>query len=148
MDFTGIGSIADFAKGIFDKFWPPDADPNEKLKAVAEVQTMIEARESKLIDAQKSIIVAEMEQSDKFTKRARPAVVYSGLGFIFLNHVLAPITAYVAVLFGNDILELPTLELPNQFWWAWTSVCSIWVIGRSAEKRGVNNNIVKLITGS
>jgi len=27
MDITGLGSVFDFAKGVMDKIWPPQADP-------------------------------------------------------------------------------------------------------------------------
>jgi len=147
MDITGLGSIADLAKGVLDKIWPPDADPTEKLKAQMALQKVIEARESSILDAQKSIIVAEMQQGDKFTKRARPTVVYAGLAFIFLNNVVPKIALYVAALSGKVIPTMPQMELPTEFWWAWTSICSVWAVGRTMEKRGAEGKILSLITG-
>ena len=141
MDLTGLGSVADLAKGVMDKFWPPAADPNEKLKAQLALQQVVEERENKLIEAQRSIIVAEMNQGDSYTKRARPTIVYAGLLFIFMVHVLFPIMTY----FSKQ--TLPEISLPTEFWWAWTGVCGIWIVGRSAEKKGVENKIVSMITG-
>jgi len=143
MDLTGLGSIADLAKGIMDKFWPPSADPNEKLKAQMALQQMIEIRENAVIDAQKNIIVSEMAQGDSYTKRARPTIVYAGLAFIFMVHVVMPILSFFK---GTP---MPTsITLPAEFWWAWTGVCGIWVIGRSAEKRGAEGAVISAITGS
>jgi len=142
MDLTGLGSVFDFAKGIMDKIWPPAADPNKKLEAQILLQTMLETRENNLIEASKSVIVSEMQQGDTFTKRARPCVVYAGLGFIFLNHVFIPVFAF----FTNK--PTPTVTLPAEFWWAWTGVVSVWMIGRSYEKAGVVNTIVSTITGN
>jgi len=141
MDLTGLGSIADLAKGVLDKIWPPSADPNEKLKAQAELERMLNEREGKVIEAQKSIIVAEMAQGDSYTKRARPTIVYAGLGFIFMVHVVLPMLSFFK---GTS---MPSLSLPEEFWWAWTGVCGIWVIGRSFEKRGAEGAVISAITG-
>ncbi len=141
MDLTGLGSIADLAKGVLDKFWPPLANPEEKLKFQLELQRMIEARESAIIDAQKSVMVAEMTQGDPYTKRARPTICYAGLGFIFLVHVAFPIVSF----FAKE--TMPTIALPEEFWWAWTSVVGVWAIGRSFERVGAQNKITALITG-
>jgi len=141
MDITGLGSIADLAKGIIDKIWPPQADPNEKLRAETELRRMLQERENAVIEAQRAIMVAEMQQGDAYTKRARPTVVYAGLVFIFLVHVAFPIISW----FTRQ--KLPDLALPEQFWWAWSGVVAVWFIGRSAERRGVGGQIVKAITG-
>ena len=142
MDLTGLGSIADLAGGIINKIWPPSADPNEKLKAQAELERMLNEREGTVIDAQKNIIVAEMSQGDSYTKRARPTIVYAGLAFIFMVHVVLPMLAFFK---GTPV---PSLTLPAEFWWAWTGVCGIWIIGRSAEKVGTGGAVVSAITGS
>lgn len=141
MDITGLGSIFDFAKGVIERIWPPDADPNKKVEAQLRLQEMLEAREAAVIEAQKSIIVSEMSQGDAYTKRARPTIVYAGLAFIFAVHVAFPIL----IFFTGE--TLPALSLPEEFWWAWTGVCGIWVFGRSMEKRGASNKIVDMITG-
>lgn len=79
MDLTGIGSIADLAHGIMDKFIPPKATEAERLAVNLQLQDMLQKREASVLDVQKSVMVAEMGQEDKFTKRARPMVVYAGL---------------------------------------------------------------------
>lgn len=142
MDLTGIGSIASFAETVVNKIFPPSADPNEKLRAQTDIQKMIESRENAVIDAQKSIIVSEMQQSDNFTKRARPSVVYAGLAFIFFNHVFLPCYAFF------KSAPVPEVSLPSEFWWAWTGAVGIWMVGRTMEKRGAASDIIGKITGS
>lgn len=142
MDLTGIGPVADLAKGIIDKIFPPKMSEAEKASAQIALQEMLQKRENLVIDAQKSIIVSEMQQGDNFTKRARPTLVYAGLVFIFLVHVVFPIAAYLTSQ------KLPELSLPEEFWWAWSGVCGVWVLGRSAEKRGVTGKLVGMITGN
>jgi hypothetical protein len=121
-----------------------EVDKNAHEIAVKEYELQVKLEDSvqSLIDAQKSIIVAEMQQADTFTKRARPMMVYAGLLFIFLNHVILP---YISYFVGKNV---PPIVLPDQFWWAWTGVCGIWMIGRSAEKMGNTSKLVKQITGS
>lgn len=149
IDLTGFGSVADFAKGVMDRFWPPKMDEGEKAKIQLQLQDMLERRENTVIETQKSIIVAEMQQSDNFTKRARPSIVYFGLAAIGLVHVALPVLAWAALTFSGKPLDaMPQIALPGEFWTTWGGVCGIWVIGRSAEKRGMTGKIVSAITGS
>jgi len=142
MDLTGIGSIADLAKTVIHQFLPEKMSEEQKAKVQIVLQEMLQERENRVIDAQKSIIVSEMQQGDNFTKRARPTLVYAGLVFIFLVHVLFPIASYLTSQ------KLPDLSLPKEFWWAWSGVCGVWVLGRSAEKRGVTGKLVNLVSGN
>jgi hypothetical protein len=151
IDLTGLGSVAELAKGLVDRFLPPAATETERMAAQLQVQEQLERRESAVLDAQKGIIVAEMQQSDTFTKRARPAIVYFGLAAIGLVHVLLPMFAwFVLVLNGKPMDSMPQIVLPGEFWATWGGVCSIWVIGRTMEKRGVTGiagQIAGLVTG-
>jgi hypothetical protein len=146
-DITGLGSVFDFAKTVVDKIWPPSADPNAKLQAEAALAVMMQQRENAIVDAQKSIITAEMQSGDRFTQRARPMVVYAGLAFIFLVHVLVPcLTAVVAAVKMKtgippetlaSLAQLKELSLPEEFWWAWGTCVSIWSLGRDSVKIGL-----------
>ncbi len=153
LDLTGIGSVADLAKSVVERFLPAKMSDGEKANATLQLQELLQKREDALIDAKRSIIVAEMNQGDAFTKRARPMIVYAGLAFIGLVHVVFPITAWIVLIAtGEPLANMPELTLPTSFWTAWGGVTSIWVIGRSAEKKGVANanmeKIVRLVTGS
>lgn len=141
MDLTGIGSVASLAESIIGKLWPPSADPNKKIEAQLELQRMLEMRENAVVNAQREIMVAEMQQTDAYTKRARPTIVYAGLVFIFLVHVAFPLLSWW------KSMVLPTLGLPEEFWWTWGGVCGVWILGRTMEKRGATGSLVSLITG-
>lgn len=156
MDVTGIGRIASFAENLVDRFFPPDASPEQKAKIAAAISQEVATRDQ----AKSNILVEELKQKDKFTKRARPTVVYGGLFMIFLNYVLFPMIGR-SVGFFQDTTQLEQimpliqpLELPGEFWAAWGGVVSTWVLGRSAEKiRGVDHQsnlgkAVSLITGN
>lgn len=113
-------------------------------KVIGAINTNLRAKER--------VLVAELQQGDNYTKRARPTVVYVGLAFIFLVHVLIPMAVYFAVMFGLELPEnLPELKLPTEFWLAWGGIVSTWAIGRSVEKAkigGIAGRLASVITGS
>ena len=83
-------------------------------------------------------------------------MVYFGLGLIFLNYCVIP----GLQLLAGAHLKCPAdsipaecrvaggIELPAEFWWAWGGIVGTWAIGRSFEKAGANNRLVRAITGS
>lgn len=149
IDLTGLGSVAEVAKGLIDRFLPPSMSEGEKAAAQIQIEQMLERREASLIDMQRSVITSEMHQGDNYTKRARPTIVYAGLVFISLVHVILPMAAWmVLIITGKPLTNMPEIVLPAGFWSAWGGVCSIWVIGRSAEKRGASGAMLSLITGN
>jgi len=93
------------------------------------------------IKAKQAIIVAEMQSGDVFTKRARPMMAYAGMALIVLNYGILP---WVARFSGVPATPVP---LPVEFWGAWGTVVSVWQVGRSLERRGAQNKVVKAITG-
>jgi hypothetical protein len=139
---AAIPVVGELVKTILDKIWPPAADPNEKLKAEMVLTQMLQERENTLIAAQRDIMVAEMQQLDNYTKRARPTIVYAGLFFIFMVHVAFPLLTW----YTKQVL--PTLALPEEFWWTWGGVCGVWIIGRTMEKKGLGGAVVSAITGT
>ena len=134
---SGISGLGGLISNVMDRFWPPQMDEKQKT----ELQAALEIKLSEFIAAregmQRDVMVAELQQTDPYTKRARPTIVYSGLAFIFLVHVLLPMAGWISVIVKNQPLPAtPPLALPTEFWWAWTGVCGIYAIGRTMEKRG------------
>ncbi len=170
--FSGsAGNIVDSLSDAVDKFVTTD---EEKAKLKIELDKLMidqqknsfefqkqmeelsQKREEQLeksirseLEAKSQIIMAEMQQDDKFTKRARPTVIYVGLVFIFLE------------MFGLRYLILNSIEFDNlkeiidssesifeTFLLAWGGVVGTYAVGRSLEKRGVKNKLTSAITGS
>lgn len=144
-DLTGLGTWGTAAGKLIDAIAPKSETPEERMQ---------------LTQTAENIIVAEMTQSDNYTKRGRPTIIYAGLAFIFLVHVFAPILfkllifakANVSVDQLAQLQSIQKLSLPAEFWWAWGSVVSIYSIGRTWEKNGANQGILgkvtSLITGN
>lgn len=142
MDLTGIGSVAQFAGGLMDRFWPKKMTEEEKTTLQTNLANAIEERDVQRDQLKAEVMKAELSQGDTYTKRARPTVVYMGLLFILLVHVIFPIAAF----FFKQ--EMPVISLPTEFWYTWGGVCSVWMIGRTMERNGAANKVIGAITGN
>ena len=99
------------------------------------------------LDAKKSVLMAELNQDDRYTKRARPTVVYVGLVFILLEllglrHIIMHYIEVDATIIANSD------QIFKLFLGVWGSVLSVYSIGRSVEKRGTRKSWTSVITGS
>lgn len=148
--FSGsLSGVIDSVGGIIDKL---SLSKEEKQEFKLEMQSRLLQMEQELeetyrkeLESRADIIKSEMAQGDVFTKRARPSLIYTGLLFIFIVHVLVPVIAFIA---GTPADNLPEINLPDEFWWAWGTVVSVYGAGRSAEKMGVTNRATQFLTGS
>jgi hypothetical protein len=148
--FNGsLTGVIDSVSGVIDKF---SLSKEEKQEFKLEMQSRLMQMEKELeetyrteLESRADIIKNEMIQGDRFTKRARPAIIYAGLIFIFIVHILVPVIAYIAGVPGD---KMPAIDLPEEFWWAWTTVVGVYGVGRSAEKMGATNRATRFITGS
>lgn len=140
-----IGTVIEKVGGVIDEF---HLSGEEKKKFKLEMEALLQKRDSEIeetirseLQAKERILVAELTQGDKFTKRARPTVVYAGLGFILFNYCLVPVLAKV---FGSDVTPL---ALPPEFWYGWSGIVATWSVGRTFEKRGAQDRVTRAITG-
>jgi hypothetical protein len=140
------GGLVDSVANVADRFiQTPEEKEQFKLameQVISDRQANVEATAQAELQAKERIIVAEMNQGDNYTKRARPTVVYGGLLIIAFNYCLVPL---IQTLFA---IEVAPFALPDDFWMAWGSCVGIWSIGRSFEKYGVNNSGTRMVTGS
>ena len=145
--FSGtIGGIVREVGNTVDKFVTTD---EEKMQFKIKLEELLQKRDLELeqslrkeLEAKERVVVAELQQGDNYTKRARPTVVYMGLFFIFINYCLVPLVSKFAGL------GIEPLDLPAGFWAGWSGIVGTWSIGRSLEKKGMGGKIVSAITGS
>lgn len=147
-----LGLVKDIAS-VVDRFVTTGdeklAFASKRAEFEADLLGLVSARDSEIeqtlrteIQAKERVLVAELQQGDNYTKRARPTVVYAGLAIAFVNYVLLPWVAHFAGL------SLPEINVPTEFWVGWSGIVATWVIGRSAERRGLQNKVVESITGN
>lgn len=128
----GVDKIANGLGGLVDRFITTSDEKNQfKLEMQKVIQAEAESMSRLAIaeyESKKEIIVAELQHGDNFTKRARPSIVYVGLGVIIYNYCLVPTLQSIASV------PLVQFNLPEEFWYAWTGVCGVYAWGRSKEK--------------
>ncbi len=139
------GGLVQSVGDIADKFIQT---PDEKAAFKVALEKVLQLRDSEVeqtiraeLQAKERIIVAEMAQGDNYTKRARPTVVYFGLGVIAFNYCLVPLMQLL-----TNVTVAP-FALPAEFWLAWGGCVSIYNIGRSMEKRGNRNRFTEKVMG-
>jgi hypothetical protein len=142
----GLGAFAEKVGGVVDRFVQTK---DEKAAVMLELEGIAAAQAQNLeetiraeLGAKERIMVAELQQGDNYTKRARPTVVYFGMLVIFLNYVVAPI---VGTFMGKELEEF---ILPTEFWVAWGGIVATWSIGRTFERRGVQSKTLSVVTGN
>ena len=142
----GAKGIVDGLGGIIDKF---KLAPGEKEQFRLEAEALLQKRDSEIettlrreLEAKERVLVAELQQGDNFTKRARPSVVYVGLAAVVFNYCVIP----TILTFTGHAAE--PFELPTAFWAGWSGIVATWQIGRTMEKRGANNRFTRAVTGS
>lgn len=142
------GSIGKTFSAIGDtvkKFVTTDGD---RMKLQTELEEILQKRDSEVeqtiraeLNAKADFMKAELQQGDNFTKRARPSIIYTGLGLVIANAIMGWVSAFTDT-------TIPVLNAPVEFWYAWGGICSAYVLGRSSEKRGKRDKVTSFITGA
>ncbi|USE03013.1 hypothetical protein JKJ11_25605 [Vibrio sp. SCSIO 43133] len=114
---------------------------------IAEREKQIHDTYQREISASKDVIVAELHQSDLYTKRARPTVIYAGLLFVFLE-LLGLRVALLSHLEASSVVIESSTAILSAFLYMWGTVAGAYALGRSAEKRGISNSVTRLVTGA
>lgn len=135
---SAIGEALKGAFGLID-----DLNTSEEEKAAAKIkmqelfnqqQRDLMANYQKEIATTRDVIVAELTQDDKFTKRARPAVMYMFILIIALNYCIFPYINHFIILFMKTPKELPLITLPQEAWNLFGIIFGVYGLGRSVEK--------------
>lgn len=147
---SGAGTLVESVGSTIDKF---HTSKEEKALLKIELEKVLQQRDSEVeqtirseLGAKERIIVAELNQGDRYTKRARPTFIYVGLGAIVFNYCLVPLIMLFMKLAGVE-LEILAFDLPVGFWSAWGGIVGSYAIGRSMEKRGNGGKVTELMTG-
>jgi hypothetical protein len=121
---------------------------------IATMETLTQQREKEIeetirkeLEVKQNILMAELNQDDKFTKRARPTVVYVGLAFILLELLGLRHIIMHHIGIDKEMVENSDQVL-KMFLGVWGGVLGVYSIGRSVEKRGTRNSWTSLITGN
>lgn len=97
LDIAGIGSLAQAAKGIADKFWP-DKTEVEKAKLAEELQMVM--NEYNLSMGQIEVDKIEAASTNWFIAGWRPACGWVGVLGLGYASIIEPSMRFVATLWG------------------------------------------------
>jgi hypothetical protein len=148
---TIASSFGNITSGITDVISKFVKDPNQAailsseltkltIKAEADIAAGVEESYQQELKSKTEIMVAELKQDDKFTKRVRPTLLYAGLAMIVLDFLLR----WACVFIGKEVLAF---TIPSFFQEIWAGLCMVYIVSRSSEKKGTGNKLTKLITG-
>lgn len=130
--FDFLGGIIKPITDLIDNLSTSDEEKLTLKNKLMDIQNQANAKlleyESTIVKAKADIMVAELQQTDNYTKRARPTVIYGGLVILAINHVILP---WVTFFQG---MVLPAIVLPDAFWIAWGGICGVYAFGRTKEK--------------
>ena len=80
------------------------------------------------LETRARIIESDNKSGDKWTRRARPSVVYSGIAMFGIEFIVRVIAVFSKI-------DLPDSTLvPEPMIYSWTVVSSVWAGGRTIEK--------------
>jgi hypothetical protein len=155
LSFLG-GPFEKVANGVKSLIGAFVEDPGKRHELEVQIDTLlhdermaIEATIVKELEAKERIFVAELQQSDNFTKRARPTVIYAGVIMAMFEAVMKAL-AYLSLFAPPEGFD--GTIVPEWFYGAWAAYGSVYAIGRSMEKRARSNGstpgrLVSMITG-
>jgi len=119
---SGAKEVLSGVDGIIGRF---KMSPKEKKDFKLQMEELLQKRDAEIehtiqqeLSAKENVLVAELQQGDNYTKRARPTVVYAGLIFIFLNYILVPVIQSIS---GANV---EAFQLPTEFWAVWGGIVS------------------------
>ncbi len=122
-----INKVADAANEL-------DLPQEEKMQFKQNIQNIILERQKEAEQAERAkprsaaeVTTSELRQDDKYTKRARPTIIYVGIALIIWAYAVVPIL--------NSQFELGVpVDIPQFFWNAWAAIVVAYAGGRSVEK--------------
>jgi hypothetical protein len=123
----GIGTAMEIAKSLTNRFLPPSASESEKMEAQLKIKKMIEDRDRAVMDAQRDIVVAEIQGESWLQRNWRPILMLTVVLIVANNYLIYP---YLSLFFSKALI----LELPERLYSLMEIGVGGYVVGRSVEK--------------
>jgi hypothetical protein len=123
----GISTAMDIAKSLVNRFLPASASEAEKMEAQLKIKKMIEDRDKSIMEAQRDILVAEIQGESWLQRNWRPILMLTVVSIVANNYLVYP---YLSLFFSKALI----LELPERLYNLMEIGVGGYVIGRSVEK--------------
>lgn len=136
-----VGAVGD----VLDKVTTTQDEKNKAEIAKMQLQIYIQQRLIELenevektvqqdLENQRELIKLEMQNSDPYVRRARPSIIWVGLGIMIFNYVFLPL---FQLIIGNTISPV---KLPAEYWTVWGIYAGGYAYLRTREKTKGNGN--------
>lgn len=142
-----ITTIADTLKSAFGLVDDLHTSEEEKSSLKIKLQELfnqhqrdVMANYNKEMQSVRDVIVAELNQDDNYTKRARPTVLYLFIVIVMLNYCIFPFINHFTVK------PLPLIDLPPEAWQMFQWIFGVYGVGRSVEKMSGTDPVKKMFS--
>lgn len=98
-----LGPILNAILPIINKLIP---DPQAQAQIQLELTKALTDKENGVLNAMKDVMVADSQQDDKYTKRARPSVVYWSMAMV--TYIIGAASVGHATAIVNALSAVPT----------------------------------------
>lgn len=123
-ELLGFQPIIQAILGVINKIIP---DPQQQAQIQMELTKALLDKDSQVLSAMKDVMVADAQQDDKYTKRARPSVVYWSMAMVTI--------VGVAGLFGEAQPIISALQaVPSDLYNLMTVGIGAFGLSRGVEK--------------
>lgn len=102
-------------------------DPNKRIELENEITKVMLSNQSALMDAMKSVMVADAQSEGWLTRNARPATVVWGLSMVTWLGVVAP-----SLGIGNEAITA-IKQVPSDLWNLVTVGIGAYMLGKTGE---------------
>jgi len=82
----------------------------------------------------RALFTAEIKSDDKWVRRARPAMLWLSGGIIGMNFIILPFVNAIIQAFGGDPLVFNFPVLPEEVYWLFGSIFSVYTGARTVDK--------------
>jgi hypothetical protein len=128
---TGITSVGDAAQILLDRI-KADPDLEQKIREMELEKFKLELQENQSV---RQLLSLEIQSEDKFVKRARPATLWIVIVILVGNFIVLPILNLIAVGFGLSPIQVTYPTLPEEVYWLFGALFSVYTGARSWDKR-------------
>lgn len=102
-------------------------DPNKRIELENEITKAMLSNQASMLDAMKSVMVADAQSEGWLTRNARPLTVVWGLSMLTWLGVLAP-----SLGIGNEAISA-IKQVPSDLWNLVTVGIGAYILGKSGE---------------
>jgi len=101
---------------------------------ILQVTSLMEQKAAELVqkdlEGVRQQAMVELRSEDPFVRRARPAIIWTGVAVFVVNYIVMPAAGFVLSK------TVTPVQLPDMFWYTWGTITGGYAFLRTLEKTG------------